>query len=529
MAENPNRSTRDWKKRESFSSAMIQIAIVGVVLAVAAYFFYGRSERRKLVADSLKDAKALVAKDNPKDLARAQAKLEEIFAVDADAKDALAVAADVNTELWLTHLSPGAEQKAREYLKKAEAAESRTEERYGNKLLHLIADGKSSDAEKYGEDLRKQGASSAKLWYGIGWAYQTAGNLPLARGAFTQATEKAWKNPRYFAGYGEALLDQADYRNAVEILQKGLSNSPDHLRLSLNLALARIYRAERVKDAQDAINEALALGDDLTPGLKARALAGQAEIANFEQKYDDAIKSADAALAINPNERFALFAKARAVALKKDPSARDAFQKAIAANPSAPIFYFTGAELLQAAGNHEGAMALLADYEKFFGGVQVTDSDGKTRTVLERDDKYQLVRGDILRQAGKQDEAMAAYDKAIAINSVNLARAHFAKGALLLDKKDFDKALEELNLVTPEDGTGQIAEAYEAKGRVLFAKKDYPLGCQNFAFALARMKTQQAPREKLNALLEDVTRHLNANGQKNMAKAWDNEARPIIQ
>ena len=102
------------------------------------------------------------------------------------------------------------------------------------------------------------------------------GQLAMSRQAFAQATDKAWKNPRYFAAYGESLLAQADYRQAIEAFTKGLNANPDHLRSKLGLALARIYREDRVKDAADAINEALSLGDALTPGMKARALAPSA-------------------------------------------------------------------------------------------------------------------------------------------------------------------------------------------------------------------------------------------------------------
>lgn len=528
VADSPKRNS-DWKKRESFSSAMIQIVVVGAVLAVAAYFFYARSTRRKEVSEKLREAKMVALRDNPADLASASKQLEEIFAIDADAKDALALAADIETSRWLTHNIPGAEAKAREYLKKAESSESKTEERYGNKVLHLVAEGKAKEASDYAEDLRKQGASSAKLWYGIASAHEAQGNLPLARSAYQQAMEKAWTNPRYYAGYGEALLNQADYRLAIDILSKGLSKNNEHILSKLDLALARIYRQDRVKDAEDAIKEALAMGDELTPGLKTRALAAQAELANFQNRPDDAIRFADEALAINPNENFALFARARALALKKDPAALDGFKKAITQNKMAPGPYIMGAAMLAQAGNFDGALALLNDYEQVYANVMITAPDGTQKKAIERDDRFWISRGDILRQAGKLDEAMVSYDRAIAADSVGIARAHFAKGALLLEKKEYDRAFDELALVTPDDGTGQIPEAYEAKGKVLFAKKDYVNGCQNFAFALTKMKAQQAPRERMNALLDSVSKDLSANGQKQMAKAWETEAKPLIQ
>ena len=71
----------------------------------------------------------------------------------------------------------------------------------------------------------------------------------------------------------------------------------------------------------------------------------------------------------------------------------------------------------------------------------------------------------MLKESGKLDEAMAAYDKAVAAKNVNLVRAHYSKGSLFLAKKEFDKAAETLSAITPPDGSGALAEAYLAMGR----------------------------------------------------------------
>jgi tetratricopeptide (TPR) repeat protein len=529
VAQNPAPADRDWKKGEGFFSALVKIVIAGVIFAGLAYFLIQRGERRKEIADHLKEARMLALRDNPKDLARALNELEAVFKLDADARDALALAADIETERWLFHRVEGSEQKAREYLRKAEAEDSRSEERFGSKILQLIAEGKAGEAEKYAEDLRKQGASSAKLWYAMAQAHHLQGHAVPSRQAFSQATDKAWKNPRYFAAYGESLLDHADYRQALEIFNKGRSANPDHLRILLGLALAQIYREQQVKDASDAINRVLAEGDELTPGLKARALAAQAELANFERRYDEAIRVATRALAVNPQERFALLARARALAFNKDPGALEAFREAAAQHRAAPAPYLIGATLLKQAAHFDGALALLQDYEQVQSKIQGVDSEGKTQPALERDDKYWLVLGEVFHAAGKQDRAMEAYEKAIAADGVNRVRAYHAKAVLLQERKEFDGALEALSFIAPEDGSGSLPEAYRTKGEVLFAKKSFAQGCQNFAYALARMRGLQVSRERLNALLAEVSQQLNANGQKQMARVWEQEAAALIR
>jgi hypothetical protein len=112
---------------------------------------------------------------------------------------------------------------------------------------------------------------------------------------------------------------------------------------------------------------------------------------------------------------------------------------------------------------------------------------------------------------------------------VSLVKATFAKASVLLKKSDFDGSLKLLADITPPDGTGQIADAYVAMGEILFHKKDWGPGCQSYAYALARMKVQQAPREQLNQMLTDVEKRLKKEGQAQIAKVWMEEAKPMIQ
>ncbi|HZA49226.1 MAG TPA: cellulose synthase, partial [Myxococcaceae bacterium] len=174
-------------------------------------------------------------------------------------------------------------------------------------------------------------------------------------------------------------------------------------------------------------------------------------------------------------------------------------------------------------------LKLLDDYAQVYSKVEVPDSEGKSHPALERDDQYWIVRGDVFRAAGKGEEAMQCYEKAIAADGVNRTRAYFSKGALLLDSRSYDQALDALIRVTPDDGSGSIAEAYQAKGEALFGKREFAQGCQSYALALTRLRIQQVPRERLNSLIAEVSRQLNANGQAQMAKLWEREANALIR
>ncbi len=528
VAENgPGR--RDWKKRESFLSALLQVGIVGVLLAGAVFFIYQRNMKKKEAAERTVAAKGFAVKDNPADLKKALDELDALFVLNPEAADGLALAADIHTELWLTHRLMDSQAKAKDFLAKAEAAGSKSEDRYGAKALQILAEGRATEAETFVDELRKSGASSAKLWYGQARASQATGNLALSRQAFGQAMDKAWKNPRFSSAFGEALIEEGQFSQAIETFGKAVSANPDHLRGRLGVALAQLYKRDRTGDAQATVSEVLARDAELTPGLKARALAAKAEVANVQEKYDEAIVAADEALSVNTEEYFALFAKGRALAGKKDPAAHEVFKTTVGKRPTSPYFYFEAASLLVKAGNADGAIGVLDSYERQFKDIKLQTTDGNAISVLERDDKYWIARGDVQKELGKLDEAMASYDKAIAAESVNGAKARNARGGLFLLKKDYDKALEALIDIAPPDGTGMIADAYVTTGNAQFAKKDYPAACQSFAFALTRMKAQQAPRENLNALLEDVNKRLIAEKQGAIAKLWMEEAKPIIQ
>jgi tetratricopeptide (TPR) repeat protein len=523
-------NTTEWKKRESLPSALIQIVLVGAVLAAAVFFVYSRATKKKDVAEKLNAARLVAIKDNPNDLKKALGMMDDILKNDENAPDVLAAKAYLMTELWLVHREPNTEAGAKETLAKAEKADDKQrDDRYAAKALQLIGAGKAKEADEFVEELRKRGASTAKLAFAQALALKGEANLQLERAAFTLAVDKGWKDPQFSTAFGDALLDEGQTLSALDYYNKAMANNPDHLHAKIGIALARIERKDRIADAEATLKDVLAREKELSPALKARAIAATAELRNFEAQYDEALKTAGDALAVNPEDPWALYAKAKALALKKDGAASGAFDALVAKSKASPAFYFDGAVLLQQAGNTPGALALLDKYEGAFRGITNQTADGKAQSFLERDDRYWLTRGDVLRDSGSLDDALAAYDKAIAAKNVNLVKATYAKGSVFLAKKDYDAAAKMLVDITPPDGTGVLPEAYVAMGEILFSKKDWPAGCQNYAFALTKLKQSSVPREQLNTMLTDVEKKLIAAGQKPVAKLWMDEAKPLIQ
>jgi tetratricopeptide (TPR) repeat protein len=532
MAGNDSNTTTpkpgEWKKRESFGSALMQIGGVAVVLALVVFVVYKRGSTRKELGELMKEARATAQKGNYGDQKKALKIVEDALAKDSSAGDPNAFAAAVETDLFLLHHEAGADAKAKEYLEKAKKADAQTEERFGVDAQLMLAAGNAKGAEDFVEELRKKGGSGARIYLAQAQALKAQGNLALARTGFSAASDKAWRDGNYGCAAGEATLEEAA-PGALDLFTRITGQSPELVRARLGLALARVQKKDRLGDAESIVKDVLAKGDELSKVQKARAMAVTAGLAVVGEQFDAAISTADQALALNPDDVWALFYKAEALAAKKDPAAAAAFDATVAKAPSAPVFYFEGAQRLQRAGQLDAATALLNKYEAFFKNVKNVTADGKQVAYLDRDDRYWLARGDAAREASKLDDALAAYDKAIEAKNINLNKAYLAKGTVLISKKDYDKAGQLLQDITPPDGSGQLAEAYMAMGEVLFAKKEYLPGCQNYAFALARMKTTQQPREKLNELLGDVEKKLKAVNQAAIAKEWIAQAKPLIQ
>ncbi|WP_404371219.1 tetratricopeptide repeat protein [Corallococcus coralloides] len=518
----------DWKRREGLGSALAQIGVVAVLLAAGVAWYVHRGQVRQEVDAHLRTARAAVLKGNPSDLAMAQQNLDALFQLAPDSRDARALAADLQAELWLTHHLPGAEAKAREQLERAEALGSRSGERYGARALLLVGAGQTQEAHKLLEELKAQGANSPRLTLAQALLLQREGRLPEARQAFARAAEGAWRDPRFSAAYGEALLDEGMFPQAVEAFARATNANPDHLLSRVTSALARLY-AERPPEGVTALlEEVRSRGKELTPALQARVAVVQAEVALAKGAPDEALTHVDAALKAWPDEHYALFTRGRALAAKRAPEARQAFEAAVAKRPTAPLLTLEGARLLQAQGDGEGALAMLDAYEKTFHAVKARTADGKELPALDRDDRYWLARGGVMEAAGRQDDALAAYDKALSARGVGLARAQYAKGALLLTRKDFDGAKALLTAVAPESGAGSIPEAYAALGELLFAQGEFAAGCQQHYFSLVRARAQGAPAEQLATRANDIKKRLETSGQPAMAKAWLTEAGPLF-
>ncbi len=511
---NNNAARRDWKKKESFASVLVQVLAVAVVLGAGLFLFSRYAARRRAESFTVAEAQKLVLAGDVSSLKQAAVSLSEIA-------DASALQGWILTLLWLESGDATRESAARAALVQAQQKNQNSEARFTTEAFHLVADKKPGDAVALLEQLRRKGAGGAKLYYVLGRAYQALGNLTLARTCFAAAVEKSWREARYHWALGEHTLLEGN-TGAIENFEKALRVNPqfEEAKLGKRLAQVRSPTFEVSKEAPLIVSE---------PALQARALAIEGFWSLRENKTEEARALAVAALKVVKSEPWAMLVNAKAVAAVEADKSEEEWRRLIDAHATVPVFYFEAAEALQKIGRSAAALELMSRYETLFGNIQNQDANGVTINALTQDDRYWLQRGSLLKDMGKTEEALQSYDRAIAVQRFNRPRALFEKATLLLAKKDFEMGERTLAEVTPSDGSGPIAEAYLALYERNFAKSDWSGGCQNAAFALSRLKSSRASAERLKELIDSVSQRLKTAGQSKVATLWAQEAQLLVQ
>jgi len=502
----------NWEKTETGGRFIRDVVIVAAILAGAFGWYYKTSQNKAAADKTAKVAKDLLLKDDPAAYAQAEAKLKEVLANYDDSHGySLAALAELNAILYVEHNVEDRKAAASEFVGKAVAAKTSTAEEYAAKAMMMVAEGKAAEAEKFlTAEVIDKNAGGARIYAALGEALRVQGKLEEARRAFKAAFDADWRNPRFATLIGESYLEEGDAANALAYYAKGLQSNSEHLGSMIGAARARIASGQGLKEAAEAIKAALDREAELTPNLKARALVAKAELALFEQKYDEAIAAAQSAAQADPSFAWSFAAKARAEAAKNDAAAAAAsFDKAIAADGYVAAFYFDAARTLLAAGfDADKSLAYLQKYP------------------LKKDDKYFLEYGNALRTAGRFDDALVQYDLGIKENEVN-GKLYVAKGSILRQQQKYDEAAKAFEAAQAAQEFNP--ELYVEKAMLCFAKKEYEQGMQEYATALTQWRQSKVSREQLTAAIASVKELLTKAGQRQYAQVWETEATQLIR
>jgi Flp pilus assembly protein TadD len=138
--------------------------------------------------------------------------------------------------------------------------------------------------------------SNAEIFNMLAVCYDEKGQYKQAQEEYKKALKVSPENPRFLNNLGYSYYLSGDYGNAVKWFSKGLKGTPDDKRLHNNLGLAYGRKGDFTKARE---HFALAVGE-----LGANLNLGY--VYSQHGKYDDAIKSYEAALQAQPSSLPAL-------------------------------------------------------------------------------------------------------------------------------------------------------------------------------------------------------------------------------
>jgi len=232
-----------------------------------------------------------------------------------------------------------------------------------------------------------------------GATYLDDRNYALALADFDEAARLApqWSNPAAFRAI--ALVLQGNVAEAETTLARAAALGAPEAQIDLGRGLIHLTRGE-LEQAATAFTSVLESGSAMPYARLQRATVYQRL-----GRLDEALEDLDALLAADPANFDALTAKATLLAFRNDAdNAVAAADAALAAVPDPGVIMFR-AEILQRVGRMDEARAEQAR--------ALAALDPATTEIAP--EMRAAARGGLLQRAGQHEQAIAAYDEAIAL------------------------------------------------------------------------------------------------------------------
>jgi tetratricopeptide (TPR) repeat protein len=454
-----------------------------------------------------------MAKDTPEGLFAAEKLFERALDVQPRNAYALAALADVETQLE----GIGATSRtgrAADLRSRAEARDIALPERFEAHALALLQEGKAPESEMYLRGVLSRYPHSTgvpRLTDVLARALRAQGKVREARDAFRKAAGSS-REPRFATDLAEALLEEGSLGEAVAGFDRALQVNPSHSRARIGKARAL---AALARDGRGNPAAARALVDPLvgapdsevTPALRARALAARAESRLALGDSAGAAEDAKAALAIEPTLAIALKAQALAALSGKDHAgAADSLRAAVAADRFDASLYADGADALIAAGETDAAAGLL---EAAAGAVP-------------RSARLAIAKARVEERKGDLAAAQASVDQALKLDAANAA-AYLVQGRIAEKNHDPKAAAQAYSRAAQL--RDDLAEPYQRMGALYLASKQVTEAIRVFNEALARYRATHAPPGVMEAFYADVHSSLGRAGERKLAAEWLKSAR----
>ncbi len=492
----------------------------GALLALYAHEVRVESQVKELVAGvpgaqgtRIGGAQAALARDTPGGWLVAETALDKALELQPSNPYALAALASVEERLAADG-EAGRIARAEGALARAEAKDVSRPERHEAHALALIRTGRPVDAENYLRPLVDKYVGYWELYDALGRAQRAAGELEEAKKSLRRAMETGWRSPRAVADYATVLLEDGAAAEAAVGFDRALQANGDHLRSMVGkaramLALASSGKTIDLKAAYGLVDGVAARPPaELSPALRASALAARAEVNLAQGDLASAAKDADDSLAAQPSNPPGLRARALVLAASKDKrgEADAAFKLAIEKDPYDASLYFDGAAALAAAGQLPQAEKLLGHYA----------------ALLPKTGRYQLALSRVLAAKGDRKGAGAALESAIKTDPTNAA-IYFELGKLAQARGDTKAARDayERALQLRDD----YPEAYRQIAALFLDGGDPDGAMAAYGEALRRYRAARVPQGQLEPFYREVQDRFAKARQPQKAAQWLKEAR----
>ena len=262
----------------------------------------------------------------------------------------------------------------------------------------------------------------------LGSAYLSKGDSSAALLEFERVLAKEPENQLAHFSRAQILADTGQNEKALADAEKVLAAKPEYLpgRALLAKILVRLKQCERAAEILRAAANPPALD---TPSLfllaNAYECAGKPELAAHAREEFAAASQADRKRAEDETQSKHLVEQANELARQnKFPEALELLQQALEKNPQNGFAYSQQAKI----------------YFSMHDAQKASEAIGKALALQPFQPDFLYVAGVIAAQAGKQDEALAAFEKVTQVNPKE-ADAYFEMGRIWLQRKERVKAL----------------------------------------------------------------------------------------
>lgn len=445
-----NEASQPAKPGSSLGRALRDVVIVAALLGGGTYLYYNHVTLKEKVTKLAVDAADKMEKDDLASLKEAEAKYQEILAVDSDNAVGLAGLAETYFHQYRHGLDT--RKQSEDYLAKAVAEGSESPERYATQAYLDITAGRADNVVRELTAMFEKDVYHPKLAHAIGWAMLEQGKYIEANRYIRTALDTDFNAIRFLLSLAEIAHrqggpegegDKAAIRNLSKIQGSGMN--PEHELGLTYLAALRAKNYGNVDKPAKWIQTIEKKSDSIGPVAKARLdwAGGELALALGDAKL--ALEKAEAAIGVQGDFPPFYDLKARALAAQgKTQDAYAAYEAALSKGPMYRGIKWSLAEL-KSKNKDDGALALLQELES---------TDPNTTKGPE----YEVFRGEHYLRTGKMEEAKQAFTRAAELGDdadilFGLARITFEE-----ERKKGPKA--DLERVATDFGTASEARQH---------------------------------------------------------------------